>query len=112
MNVPYLHVLQRKRRSVERKMRKGKGGKGGKGKGKGGGGGGGSSDVVEIGKILNDVCEDVDDIDEDVSFIYCENWFKPWHFMRSILKPVRHLNSYKLRMLKKTKFDDKLFSFF
>ena len=73
MNVPYLHVLQRKRRSVERKMRKGKGGKGGKGKGKGGGGGGGSSDVVEIGKILNDVCEDVDDIDEDVSFIYCEN---------------------------------------
>ena len=32
--------------------------------------------------------------------------------MRSILKPVRHLNSYKLRMLKKTKFDDKLFSFF
>ena len=40
-------------------------------KGKGGGGDG-SRDAVEIGKILNDVCEDVDDIDEDVSIIYCE----------------------------------------
>ena len=65
------YLLQRKRRSVERKKGKGKGGKGGKGKGKGGGGDG-SSDAVKIGKILNDVCEDVDDIDEDVSIIYCE----------------------------------------